>query len=344
MPHIALIPLLVVATIATGLFTVGDLSIDKTSGPQTEGITSDQKQRLCKIFSGFRFCIKNPSPSQPPPSIQPSHSTSPTPTPSTSPFSTPKGSSTPTPISTSVPISSGKAVIVFPATQYEGVKSHLISGDGVIVSAARAQGKQDTPIDASRLNSAINGLNKFPAGTRKILVFSSVADIKTHINSIPSDIIISYNQEGGLTPATELQGRPPDWSKPQASAIEFANIVRGAGKKAGYGPTRDIFDNLQTEGRLDEVLKVVDSIGYQGQLAYLKVGEDELVSMIKEKYNFVKSVNSNTNFQFQLWVGRQTTDQIISTFNKLSNYMDVAVIGGATSSDIITIINGLNWR
>ncbi|MBI2019952.1 hypothetical protein HYS94_00835 [Candidatus Daviesbacteria bacterium] len=128
MPHIALIPLLIVITLTTGLLTIGGLKVDKVSdtkisnpqvsSSQIEGIKSDQTEpeRVCKIISGLRFCFKKPiSPIRTsfPAKPRPSPSSSPTTTPSSSPTSTPKPTSTPTssPTATPNPQTGGPAAI-----------------------------------------------------------------------------------------------------------------------------------------------------------------------------------------------------------------------------------------
>lgn len=261
------------------------------------------------------------------------------PGPTISPTPAPAPTSTPTPAPS--PVSQGKPVILTAAGAYEGSKSILTSSDFVVgQSLARQQGYPDTPISDDKFNLAISSLNAIPSGSiNKSVIFSSIADIKTYINRLPSDVTkVAYNSETALTPASERA----DF---YASVKEGADVVHKAGKKFGFGPLRGDFDKMQENGELAKILPLVDGIGYQGQLLYLSVGEDETVSTAKGKYTYVKSINPNVSFQFQLWVGRQTTSEIISTFNKMKDHMNIAVIGGtSSSSDIMTILDGLSWR
>ena len=92
-------------------------------------------------------------------------------------------------------------------------------------------------------------------------------------------------------------------------------------------------------------MPLVDAVAYQGQLLEQQAGEDATISKVKEEYAFVKSVSPNTKFNLQLWVGRETPEVIVDTFNKLKGNFDTAVIGanpGTSASEILTVVNGIN--
>ena len=96
---------------------------------------------------------------------------------------------------------------------------------------------------------------------------------------------------------------------------------------------------------MSDIINSVDAISYQGQLLLPTMSEEDFVKTVKEKYNYVKGINPNTQFHLQLWLGRQTSDQMAKVFNRSDKYFDNAVIG--THSDlegILQVLPQLKWR
>lgn len=228
-------------------------------------------------------------------------------------------------------------IVAVGAQMYAMLVSLLMAGDLLVASAARHFPNQLMTPTSPGFVAALDALAEVPDQYEKVLILSSVEDAQNLLSYIPADIdTISYNLEGGMSPQSEM-------ADPVGSAQAFAAVVHSSGRRMNFGPLRTTFDALQEQGRLPEVLGAVDGIVYQGQLLYESVGEREFIQTVKGKYNYVKA-NSDTRFQVQLWLGRQTPNEIVRAFNKLRFHMDVAAIGPANHSQVDDVLRGLIWR
>ncbi|MDO8551300.1 MAG: hypothetical protein Q7S03_01290 [bacterium] len=235
-----------------------------------------------------------------------------------------------------------KLSVTVDARFYPDVKSQLKAGDFLAMPAVRQLA--DTPMTADNWKfkqavAALNSVDENEIGVQKGILLSAVADVQNLINNIPPDVNwISYNMEPGMTPSSDLQD-------PVNSVRQFATVVHNSDRKFGFAPTRVIFDQYQGSQTLKDALLISDMALYQGQLLLPTMSEEEFIKTVKEKYNYVKSINPNTEFRLQLWLGRQTPDQMAKVFNRSVNYMDKAGIG--THSDlegILQVLPQLKWR
>ncbi|MDO8435931.1 MAG: DUF5667 domain-containing protein [bacterium] len=227
---------------------------------------------------------------------------------------------------------------------YPDVKTQLLAGDLLAMPAVRQASDSAMTVDHWKFQNAITALNsvdKNEIGVKKGIVLSAVDDVKNLIGAIPSDVDwITYNMEPGMTPST-------DFADPVSSVKQFADVVRASGRKIGFAPLRSFIDNNQGTQQMSDIINSVDGIMYQGQLLLPNIGEDAFVQTVQEKYAYVKSVNPNVEFSLQLWLGRQTPQEMISAFNRLTNSMDWAGIGTHDinkTSQVKEVLSGLSWR
>lgn len=280
----------------------------------------------------------------------------------------------PSPSSGPTPPAGSGPVVFMGADLYSdtGVRTLAKSGDQFVISAARQEDnpetpehERDNPITQAKFDNSItrlSGINT-SAGMVKVLMFSAVEDLDNFIEQLPSDVgIVSYNQEGGLSPTYEI-GLPADNTMMRDHAIEFADKMhaRWPDKKTYYGPTKDYFERLQSAGMLDDILLHADGVALQGQNILPTMTEDEFATLVQGKHDYVKGINPvnnqlaarNPEFKLQLWYSdtQQTQEQMTRVFNRLQNYIDVAGWGGAGSAgqgtlECVTryVLSYLDWR
>lgn len=219
---------------------------------------------------------------------------------------------------------SNKLPVTVEARFYPDVKNQLKAGDFVSMPAIRQSANTPITVDSLKFKqaiSALNAVNDGEIGLQKGIFLSAAADAQSLINRIPASINwIFYNMEPGMTPASDLQN-------PLNSVRQFATVVHNSGRKFGFAPTRVMFDQYQGSQILRDALLVSDMVLYQGQLLLPTMSEEEFIKTVKEKFNYVKGINPNTQFHLQLWLGRQTSDQMAKVFNRSDKYFDNAVIG-----------------
>lgn len=237
-------------------------------------------------------------------------------------------------------VRSNKLPVTVEARFYSDVKGQLKSGDFLSMPAIRQSAETAMTADNLKFKQAVSALGSVDDTTlQKGIFLSATADVQSLINNIPSSVNwVFYNMEPGMTPAADFQN-------PVNSIKQFATAVHNSGRKFGFAPSRALFDRYQERQWLEEALKVSDMVLYQGQLLLLTTSEKEFVEIVKEKYSYVKGVNPNIEFHLQLWLGRQTPDEMSEVFNRTANYMDNAVIG--THSDlegILKVLPQLKWR
>ncbi len=241
----------------------------------------------------------------------------------------------PNPSNNAVSVASSSHPVI--AVMANGASSFpLRSGDFVIGSAGQQVGGTTSQ---QGFQPAISSLEKVTTpGVNKILGFSSINDLNADISSIPADInYIDYSTEQGTTPQAELNSLT-------SSVTQFASIVHSHGKKVVWAPQHKYFDSMQSAGTLASILTSVDMIQYQGQR--LLTTESNFISDMQGKYSSAKTANPKIIFYLQLWVGTNgsTSEQIITGFNNLVGFYDIAGFGGGSSTDIQTVIEGLNFR
>lgn len=241
-------------------------------------------------------------------------------------------------------ISGGKENNMMPVTVearfYPDVKDWLKAGDFLSMPAVRQSAETPMTADHLKFKRAVDAMNAVNDNSlQKGIFLSAVADAQNLIGDIPPSVNwVFYNMEPGMTPASDLQN-------PVNSIKEFATIVHNSGRKFGFAPTRVLFDQYQGKPELEEALRVSDMVLYQGQLLLPTVSEEEFVKIVKEKAAYVKSINPNTEFHLQLWLGRQTPDQMARVFNRSANYIDNAVIGTHNDLEgVKQVLSGLKWR
>lgn len=227
---------------------------------------------------------------------------------------------------------------------YPDVKTKLLAGDLLKMPAVRQSSDSAMTADHWKFQEAITALNsvdKNEIGVKKGIVLSAVDDVRNLIGNIPADVDwVSYNMEPGMTP-------PADFVDPAVSVKQFADVVHTSGRKMGFAPLRSYIDNNQGTQQMSDIINSVDAIAYQGQLLLPSIGEDAFVQTVQQKYAYVKGVNSNVEFSLQLWLGRQTPQEIINAFNRLTNSMDNAGIGTHDinkTSQVQEVLSGLSWR
>lgn len=225
---------------------------------------------------------------------------------------------------------------------YADIKNQLRAGDLLSMPAVRQASDSAMTSDHWKYKQAIASLSAVPKneiGVQKGIFLSTVDDVRNLIGDIPVDVDwIFYNMEPAMTPST-------DFVDPVASVKQFAEVVHASGRKMGFAPQRSYIDNNQGTPQMSEVINSVDMIFYQGQLLLPTAGEDSFVQTVQQRYTYVKSVNSNVEFHLQLWLGRQTPQEIINAFNRLTASMDNAVIGTHSDlSGVQQVLSGLSLR
>ena len=234
-----------------------------------------------------------------------------------------------------------KLSVTVEARFYANVKDQLKTGDLLSMPAVRQSANTPMTVDNWKFKQAVAALNSVDGeiDLQKGIFLSAVADVQNLINNIPVNVNwVAYNMEPGMTPASDLQN-------PVNSVRQFANVVHNSGRKMGFAPLRSYIDNNQGTIQMSDIINSVDAISYQGQLLLPTMSEEDFVKTVKEKYNYVKGINPNTQFHLQLWLGRQTSDQMAKAFNRSDKYFDNAVIG--THSDlegILQVLPQLKWR
>ena len=198
----------------------------------------------------------------------------------------------------------------------------------------------------ARLDEAIAQLNTIDPSERAIvksLTFSAVADLRAHMADVPRDVTwIGLDIESGMTPADEI-----DPGQYVATVQQFAALVHASGRTASWGPISAAFDGLERAGRLGDVLSVVDAAVYQGQELFQNQGAAALAAELHRQRARVKGHNAAVDFNAQLWVTRQTPDEVIAGFTLTRADLDLAIIGapaGVAWTDIQHILAGLSWR
>jgi hypothetical protein len=214
---------------------------------------------------------------------------------------------------------------------FSSVKSYLRAGDTLRESVVRSAPDQPMTAKDKKFTTAIAQLEAANmAGVEKELTFSSVADVRNLIKNVPADIKwIEYNLEGGMSPTSEMNDK--------AGAIKaFAAVVHASGRKVGFGPTRSGWNDITKKGQLNAVLNVIDRAAVQEQK------QSSPATDIKALAAAFNKANPNVKVRMQLWLGQQTTSQMISLFGASQSYIDQGNIG--THGDLsgtITVLKGL---
>lgn len=261
------------------------------------------------------------------------------PVPSTAPKTpTPTGAPPATP--TPRPNTQGQPFVMILAHFYNSHKTYLRSGD--ILDTIASRDDENTPMTASnsKFQQAVNYLNTANTqgtGIRKGIIFSSYTDLNNLIDDIPADVeVIGYNMEGGMTPMSERSD-----SNMLSSVQEFARIAHAHNKYVIFAPIRAWLDGLENHDQLDDVVKTVDAIGYQAQ----NIPSTERQGKINEDYRLMKSYNQNVDIIVQLWIDRQTPQEMIREFNTMKTYVNGIRIGTINQdSQSLQVIQGLDWR
>jgi hypothetical protein len=236
-------------------------------------------------------------------------------TPSITPMATPSISKQPLIISTQ-------------ARLYSIYKTHLKAND--LVAAILIRSSETEAINANDPGSkqAVDDLNAISpqSGLKKMIVFSSVDDVKRLIGLVPKDVLcIAYDYEPVMTPQAEL-------NDPVGAVTKFADIVHAAGMKMAFIPTYGQWDNYEKNNQLKTILGKVDAIDFQGQRLVTNQGVDALKTMVSQKYKLFKSIKPELQFMVQMWCPMNTTDQIVSAFKAIEGSYDVAGVYNTTSN------------
>lgn len=213
------------------------------------------------------------------------------------------------------------------ANFYNNLQPLMRAGDTVSASSLRSNTNSPITVNDPKFQNAINVLESVHlTGINKLIIFSSVEDVRNLINQVPPDInLVGYDLEPGLSPRSDTQNIP-------LSVQAFANIVHGADKQVGFGPTDAILMNLLNSGQLTTVAKNLDSITLQGQKVLAIGGMTTFQSQVQSLSTQVKSANPQIHFQVQLWIGVDTVNDIIQGFTSIKDQIDQAGIG--TNNDI----------
>lgn len=239
----------------------------------------------------------------------------------------------PTPTSTSSPYNKpiGHDASMFPST-----KEYLIAGDYMRATVVRSPETREIPITRdSRWDTRITWLNAVSKpGVIKALTFSAVEDIENQIDYVPSDVeYIEYNLEGGMSPEVDL-------NNPANAVYEAAQIVHSSGKKLAFGPIRAAWGSFSTSD-MQTILTSADAVAIQEQVYIEGQGNDMdiFAADVLSWKNTFAPYNPNIKLFVQLWIGRQTPEQISEGFIKAQNYFDIGVIGTHNLNDADNIIS-----
>ena len=208
------------------------------------------------------------------------------------------------------------------AEHHDAMKSVLVKGDIVYAFAVRDPVRQERPPKAvwneekyTRRVAALNAI-KDP-DIEKMIVFSSVEDMKANLPRFPKDIVwASYNSEPGMTPAEELQNI-------EESVIEFAKIAHTAGLKVEWWPTNVMIS--QDEARYLGLAKYIDRMGLQHQRTLESEGVEAFVSLTKKRAEAIKKVNPKCSVEVQAVIGRGSTPDLIRALKAAAPYADPSV-------------------
>ncbi|MFC1726897.1 hypothetical protein ACFL0Y_00020 [Patescibacteria group bacterium] len=241
--------------------------------------------------------------------------------------------------------------VVIHAPHYDWFKNKLKAGDQVISGVNRQS--EGSPPSSSLFNQRLdllNAIDENEIGVIKSFMFSSYHDCETYIDQIPDDVtIISYNNEGSMTPSDERGAGVFN------AVHQFANCVHGAGKMFTFIPVRSVWTSWSND-ELNLILTDVDSIDYQGQNE-ISQGSQNFINIVTSVHDKLKAVNPNFEMYVQVWISRDDNHQedIVAGFNAVQDLIDSAWIVGAqpmydsppTSSTISQtdyILDRLNWR
>lgn len=229
-----------------------------------------------------------------------------------------------------------KAVAVG-ASFYPDVRASLRAGDLVTMPAVRDSATSPITTSNAKFQNALDKLNAATLnGLKKSIVFSAIDDAKNLVSVLPSDVtIVGYDFEGGMTPSNELQD-------PVGSVTQFAAIVHAAGKKVSFGPTVAVWMRLENTGRVALVAKAVDTVVLQGQKVLAQGGMAALTNQVNTLGTAARKANPGVSYSVQLWVGLDTTADIISGFKNIQNSIDTAIIGTQNQlSGVQDVLKGL---
>ncbi|MBN1637891.1 MAG: hypothetical protein JW866_02920 [Ignavibacteriales bacterium] len=254
---------------------------------------------------------------------------------------------TPSPIDTHQ-IPSFKLPVLVNASFYDKIKELLKPDD--VVGARAPRSRPDVPLDLNKFQRALSVLNQVDEqekGIKKSLVFSSKEDLKTYLSQIPSDItIISYNNESSLTPIEERE--TPEQMK--AAVLEFSQLVHQSGRQMVFGPLNNDWLNLNNAGKLKEVLDAIDAAGVQGQGAMDQGGLNSFINFVEQmKSIFAQNKGQDVKLNVQLWLGRNSVEEIVSGFKEVEDKISIAVIFSDTDPNndtykILQQLRGTNAR
>lgn len=209
--------------------------------------------------------------------------------------------------------------VFFPTT-----KAYLRPGDMMRATVIRNDRNVAMSTGNEKWQTRIQWLNaaQMP-GLRKALTFSALADIKALIKEVPADVgVIEYNMERGMTPES-------DFANIAQTVEEFSKVVRANGRKFAFGPIRNTWDVLEKEGSLEKVTRACDGVAVQLQRVMQSKGNDPaaIVEEARALHAKFKHANPKVEVSMQLWIGRQTAEQMVAGFRAIEPYVDNAVIG-----------------
>lgn len=225
-----------------------------------------------------------------------------------------------------------------PAEFYYQVRQYLRAGDYMLAVATRDNGAEN-PVSTGRVQTAIQQLNSFTdTRIRKVIVFSANDDLSTWLASVPSDVaLISYNAEGGLSPASEV-GSP---AALQTAAISFADTVNANGRESHFAPTSSVYNTLQNQDRLATILGSMKGAVFQSQNYLSTVTETAFLSEMRTRADYVHAVAGARRYGIQLSAALQTADQIARIFKDLWVAVDFGTILANSASDDSVLIQVL---
>ena len=206
---------------------------------------------------------------------------------------------------------------------FSTTKDYLVAGDTMRATVVRGNINTKMTTSDSKWIAKVGSLNKVNiAGLHKALTFSAVEDVQNLIKDVPEDVdIIEYNMEGGLTPDI-------DFSRPggvAASVIIFSKTVKdhNPNLKVEFAPIQSAWAGFERNNSLPTILNAIDMVGIQEQKNY-----PNLVNDVKQKVATFKGINPKIKIYIQLWLGQQTTAEMVNGFKSIEGLgFDVAILG-----------------
>jgi hypothetical protein len=206
----------------------------------------------------------------------------------------------------------------FPTT-----KELVRAGDMMRATVIRNDKNAPMTTDNEKWISRIAWLNAVTTpGVHKALTFSTVDDVRRLLPHVPKDVdYIEYNMEPGMTPDSDLGNMV-------LSVETISKMVRASGRKFTWGPIRATWNVLQEKGQFDAAVRHCDAVAVQMQRAWLANPTIEaLQAEVRPLVKKFKTANPEVVVTIQLWLGRQTVEQMIEGFRAIEPEVDVAVLG-----------------